>query len=64
MEPLWIEAERGPWRALAAAAADHDAAVIVTGSRGHSTLVSALIGSVAEGLIRHAGRPVLLVPAP
>ena len=35
----------------------------MTGTRGHSPVVAALIGSVAEGVLRHADRPVLLVPA-
>jgi nucleotide-binding universal stress UspA family protein len=59
-----IEAKRGPARALVDVAGECGAAVVVTGTRGHSTVVSALIGSVAEGLVRHAGRPVLLVPDP
>lgn len=40
----------------------HDAAVIVTGTRGRSWMTAALLGSTAEGILRHAGRPVLLVP--
>jgi nucleotide-binding universal stress UspA family protein len=63
-EPVWIEAKRGPTRALVDVAAERDAAVVVTGTRGHSAVVCALIGSVAEGLFRHAARPVLLVPDP
>jgi nucleotide-binding universal stress UspA family protein len=44
------------------AAGEHDAAVIVTGTRGRSWMTAALLGSTAEGILRHAGRPVLLVP--
>jgi nucleotide-binding universal stress UspA family protein len=43
-------------------AGDHDAAVIVTGTRGRAPITAALLGSTAEALLRHAGRPVLLVP--
>jgi nucleotide-binding universal stress UspA family protein len=57
-----LEAPRGVCRGLVDAAADADAAVVVTGTRGHGRIVAAILGSVAEGLLRHAGRPVLLVP--
>lgn len=53
----------GEWQALAEAAEEAHAAVIVCGSRRTSTVAAVLLGSVAEGLLRHAGRPVLLVPA-
>ena len=47
-----------------AAAQTANAAVIVTGSRGRSRIAAALLGSTAENVVRHAGRPVLLVPTP
>jgi nucleotide-binding universal stress UspA family protein len=50
-----------PWAALARAADAAGAAVIVAGNKGHSRIAALLLGSVAEGLLRHAGRPVLLV---
>jgi nucleotide-binding universal stress UspA family protein len=50
--------------ALAAAAAERDAAVIVVGSRGQSARREILIGSVATATIHHAQRPVLVVPEP
>ena len=44
----------------------HDAgcAVIAVGSRGRSGLRGMLLGSVTTALLRHADRPVLVVPAP
>jgi nucleotide-binding universal stress UspA family protein len=55
------EARSAP-SAIIGAANEHDAAIIVTGTRGHSRITAALIGSTAEGILRHADRPVLLVP--
>jgi nucleotide-binding universal stress UspA family protein len=37
------------------------AALLVAGTRGRSTLSAALLGSVSTGLVREAGRPVVLV---
>jgi nucleotide-binding universal stress UspA family protein len=48
---------------LVAYADSHDADLIVVGSRGHGAVASALLGSVSRGLLREAGRPVLIVPA-
>jgi len=47
---------------IIAAADEHAAAIIVTGTRGRSHLAAALLGSTAEGILRLARRPVLLVP--
>jgi nucleotide-binding universal stress UspA family protein len=38
-----------------------DASLIVTGRRGMSQLESLMMGSVSDGLIHHASRPVLIV---
>lgn len=40
-----------------------DAEWIVVASHGRSGLAHLLLGSVSEGLIRHATRPVVVVPA-
>lgn len=41
-------------------AASHDCDIIVMGSHGRSGLQRALLGSVAEGVLRHATVPVLI----
>ena len=61
-ETAAIETARSIPGAIILAAEEHDAAVIVTGTRGRSRIAAALLGSSAEGIVRHAGRPVLLVP--
>jgi len=40
-----------------------DAQLIVVGSHGRGMLMRAVLGSVSEGLVRHASCPVLVVPA-
>jgi nucleotide-binding universal stress UspA family protein len=40
---------------------ESDADVIVLGSRGRGAAASALLGSVSNGVLHHAGRPVLIV---
>ncbi|MEY2512769.1 MAG: Universal stress protein family [bacterium] len=51
------------WHSVAPViAVERDAAVVVAGTRGHSRFAAALLGSNAESIVRHAGRPVLLVP--
>lgn len=61
VEPLMIQ---GPTvQAIVDKANDLDADVIVLGSHGHGALLRALLGSVSEGVLRRAGRPVLIVPA-
>lgn len=48
--------------ALATAAREHRAAVLVVGSRGRSALREIVLGSVAMGTVHRAHRPVLVVP--
>jgi nucleotide-binding universal stress UspA family protein len=43
-------------------AADIDADLLVVGSRGRRALTAALLGSVSRGVVRSAGRPVVVVP--
>ena len=61
-EPLVVRRDGAPWRAIVECAADIDAAAIVTGTRGRSRAVAAVLGSTAEGVLHHAHRPVVLVP--
>jgi nucleotide-binding universal stress UspA family protein len=38
--------------------------LIVMGTHGHGSVYNLLVGSVTEGILKSAERPVLLVPAP
>lgn len=48
---------------LIAEAGKLPAGLIVLGSHGHGAVHNLLVGSVAEGVVRQSGLPVLLVPA-
>jgi len=48
---------------ICAAAGDHQVDLIVTSTHGHTGLKHALIGSVAEHVVRYAEAPVLVVPS-
>jgi nucleotide-binding universal stress UspA family protein len=47
---------------IASVAAELGGQLIVVGTRGHGRMVGALLGSVAQGLMRGAPCPVLVVP--
>jgi nucleotide-binding universal stress UspA family protein len=51
------------WSTLVKLADEEDVAAVAIGSRGHSGLKSALLGSVSHGVANHCRRPVLLVRA-
>ncbi len=57
-----VEADEGAWRAVAAAARNHRAAVVAMGSRGLGAARSVLFGSVSSGLVQNADLPVLVIP--
>jgi nucleotide-binding universal stress UspA family protein len=63
-QAVTLQTARGVPAAIIDEADERDAAILVSGTRGRSQLTSALLGSSAEALVRYAGRPVLLVPAP
>jgi nucleotide-binding universal stress UspA family protein len=53
---------KGPvWSAIEEAAEAHEAGSIVIGSRGLSGVKSILLGSVSNGVVHHARRPVIVV---
>jgi nucleotide-binding universal stress UspA family protein len=59
---LHVHVEDGdPVEELARAAREHRACLAVTGTRGRGPLRGQLFGSVSTGLVRTAGRPVVLV---
>ena len=51
----------GPWRTITRHAADHGFDLIVIGTHGRTGLARAMLGSVAESVVRHAHCPVLVV---
>ncbi|RYD51562.1 MAG: universal stress protein [Verrucomicrobiaceae bacterium] len=38
--------------------------LVIVGSHGHGAVASLLLGSVAEGMVRKAVVPTLVIPAP
>ncbi|MFI6598233.1 universal stress protein [Nonomuraea sp. NPDC050536] len=51
------------WSTIVDLAAELDASLIVTGTRGLGGVKSFLLGSTSDRVLHHAGRPVLVVPA-
>jgi nucleotide-binding universal stress UspA family protein len=49
------------WKAISDVADEHDASLIVLGSRGRAGLGGHLVGSVAGAVAAHSRRPVLIV---
>jgi nucleotide-binding universal stress UspA family protein len=56
--------EGNPLHVLLDFAQDQGADLIVLGSHGHGVVASVLLGSVAEGMVRKAEIPAMIVPAP
>jgi nucleotide-binding universal stress UspA family protein len=50
-----------PAEEIVKSAKESGCGVVVVGTRGHTALRRALLGSVADGVTRHAGCPVLVV---
>jgi nucleotide-binding universal stress UspA family protein len=57
-------AEGSPLHALLDYVQESGADFVVLGSHGHGVIASLLLGSVAEGMVRKAKVPTLIVPAP
>jgi nucleotide-binding universal stress UspA family protein len=60
-QPLAAPTTRPVWQAILDAAEACDAAVVVLGSRGLGELRATLRGSVSDGAVHHAQRPLLVV---
>ena len=56
-------AEGSPLHALLDYVKESGADLVVLGSHGHGVIASLLLGSVAEGMVRKATVPTLIVPA-
>ena len=61
-EPLCVAVTGTIWRTIIATADRIRADVIVTGTRGTTGLRSLMQSSVADHVLRHGRRPVLIVP--
>ena len=57
-------AEGSPLHAILDYVKESGADFVVLGSHGHGVIASLLLGSVAEGMVRKATVPTLIVPAP
>jgi nucleotide-binding universal stress UspA family protein len=57
-------AEGSPLHSLLDYVKESDADFVILGSHGHGMIASLLLGSVAEGMVRKATVPTLIVPAP
>jgi nucleotide-binding universal stress UspA family protein len=62
-EPITTTAAGSIWGTILDVANERDAALIVVGSRGLSSIRSLVLGSVSHGLANHSHRPLLIVPA-
>ena len=61
-EPFLVESATAIWSAIVDAAHELEVDMIVTGTRALSGWKSILQTSVSDSIIKHAGRPVLIVP--
>ena len=61
-EALSVRRSGRAWGAILSVARERDVSVIVMGRRGASAVELAILGSVANAVVHHADRPVLVVP--
>ena len=60
-QPRAVQASGPFFASLLEVAEEIDAAAIVVGSRGRSSLAATVLGSVSTGILHHTSRPVLVV---
>ncbi|WP_373291578.1 universal stress protein [Nocardia camponoti] len=63
-EARMVESRTTIWNAIVDTADELDVDIIVAGTRGVSGLKALVHSSVAEAVLKHGHRPVLLVPPP
>jgi nucleotide-binding universal stress UspA family protein len=63
-QPRLARADTTEWRSIVDVANEIDAGLIVCGTRGLGGLRGLVLGSVSHAVLEHAGRPVLVAPAP
>lgn len=61
-EPFLVESATTIWSAIVDAAEELHADVIVSGTRGLTGFKSLFQASVSDNVLRHSGKPVLIVP--
>ena len=61
--PVAVQAQHGVAEAIIDAADEHDAMLVVMGTRGNTGIRSLLLGSVSHAVAHHAHRPLLIVPS-
>jgi len=60
---IWTYVEEGkPYEIILKIAGEWETDIIVIGTEGRTGLAHVLTGSVAEKVIRHSGKPVLVIP--
>ena len=63
-EPVVVEATGPVWKTILDIADQHDATMIIMGSRGLTGVRSMLLGSVSNALAHHSERPTLVIRQP
>lgn len=60
--PAVATGPRHPWEPILAAAEEHDADVVICGTRGQGAVTRSVLGSTSSSLLHHAEIAVLVVP--